>query len=129
MGRPLKGGVARENATERQMRDQEVLRANKELAAYFKGRRTEREARAALRIIKAFVRDRERADPRSRPPLPGAESTTPAGRTKMRQIETTRKSAGSRHARGQVPANSAESHPGRAGEPSTTDGLSRDESS
>ena len=54
------------------MRDQEVLRANKELAAYFKGRRTEREARAALKIIKAFVRDRERRDAKSRPPLPGA---------------------------------------------------------
>jgi len=53
------------------MRDQEVLRANRELAAYFKGRRTEREARAALKIIKAFVRDRERRDARSRPPLPG----------------------------------------------------------
>ena len=40
------------------MRDQEVVRANRELAAYFKGKRTEREARAALKIIKAFVRDR-----------------------------------------------------------------------
>jgi hypothetical protein len=54
------------------MRDQEVLRANKELAAYFKGRRTEREARAALKTIKAFVRDRERLDPSERPPLPGS---------------------------------------------------------
>ena len=53
------------------MRDQEVLRANKELAAYFRGRRTEREARAALKIIKAFVRNREHLDARSRPPLPG----------------------------------------------------------
>ena len=54
------------------MRDQEVLRANKELAAYFKGQRTEREARAALKIIKAFVRNREDLDPKSRPALPGA---------------------------------------------------------
>ena len=60
------------------MRDQEVLRANKELAAYFKGRRTEREARAALKIIKAFVRDRERRDANSRPPLPGAQPVKPA---------------------------------------------------
>jgi len=53
------------------MRDQEVVRANRELAAYFKGQRTEREARAALKTVKAFVRDRERADSRSRRPLPG----------------------------------------------------------
>ena len=50
------------------VRDQEVLRANRELAAYFKGRRTEREARAALKIIKAFVRDRERRDPAGKSP-------------------------------------------------------------
>jgi hypothetical protein len=56
------------------MRDEEVLRANGELAAYFKGRRTEREARAALKTIKAFVRSRERLDPSSRSPLPGADS-------------------------------------------------------
>lgn len=129
MGRPLKGGVARENAAEHEMRDQEVLRANKELAAYFKGRRTEREARAALKIIKAFIRDRERADPRSRPPLPGAPSTTPARRTKTRKIETTRKRVGGRHARGQVRGNSAESRPSQEGEPVTTDVLSRGESS
>jgi len=54
------------------MRDQEVLRANRELAAYFRGRRTEREARAALKIIKAFIRDRERLDAGKRRPLPGA---------------------------------------------------------
>ena len=46
---------------------------DQKLAAYFKGRRTEREARAALKIIKAFVRDRERRDAKSRPPLPGAD--------------------------------------------------------
>ena len=66
--------VTRESAAERAMRDEEVLRANGELAAYFKGRRTEREARAALKTIKAFVRNRERLDLGSRPPLPGADS-------------------------------------------------------
>jgi len=58
-------------AASRELRDQEVLRANRELAAYFKGLRTEREARAALKTIKAFVRDRERQDAGSRAPLPG----------------------------------------------------------
>jgi hypothetical protein len=67
------------------MRDQEVLRANKELAAYFKGRRTEREARAALKIIKAFVRDRERRDAGSRPPLPGAQPVKPAKEVRSRR--------------------------------------------
>ena len=65
-----------ETASELAMRDQEVVRANRDLAAYFKGRRTEREARAALKIIKAFVRDRERADSRSRRPLPGLRAVT-----------------------------------------------------
>jgi hypothetical protein len=74
MGQRPKPGIARESGAEQQMRDQEVLRANRELAAYFKGRRTEREARAALKIIKAFIRDRERRDPGSRPPLPGADA-------------------------------------------------------
>jgi hypothetical protein len=62
------------------MRDLEVVRANKELAAYFKGRRTEREARAALKIIKAYIRDREHTDVRRRRPLPGmkAANTRPA---------------------------------------------------
>lgn len=73
MGQGHKPDVARVDAAEQAMRDQEVLRANRELSAYFKGRRTEREARAALKIIKAFVRDRERLDPRSRPVLPGAD--------------------------------------------------------
>lgn len=68
------GTTAGEQAT----RDQEVLRANKELAAYFKGQRTEREARAALKIIKAFVRGREELDPRSRPPLPGLRAAKSA---------------------------------------------------
>src|ERR1700730_5640858 len=73
MGQRRKTGVTRASAVEQNMRDQEVLRANRELAAYFKGQRTEREARAALRIIKAFVRDRERGDASGRPPLPGAD--------------------------------------------------------
>ena len=67
--------AARENPAEQAVRDQEVLRANRELAAYFKGRRTEREARAALKIIKAFVRDREHQHPTSRAPLPGVAPT------------------------------------------------------
>lgn len=74
MAHGRKPGLTSENALEREMRDQEVLRAKRELAAYFKGRRTEREARAALKIIKAFVRDRERRDARSRPPLPGVDT-------------------------------------------------------
>ena len=79
--RPDRATTKRKDVRERQkpgvthaeqaMRDQEVLRANKELAAYFKGQRTEREARSALKIIKAFVRSREEADPKNRPPLPG----------------------------------------------------------
>jgi hypothetical protein len=64
------------DSAEQDIRQQEVLRANRELAAYFKGRRTEREARAALKIIKAFIRDRERLDPAVRRPLPGAASST-----------------------------------------------------
>lgn len=73
MGQPRKPSVAHESAAERKMRDQEVLRANGELAAYFHGQRTEREARAALKIIKAFIRDREHREARSRPPLPRAD--------------------------------------------------------
>jgi hypothetical protein len=66
-----KRAAADRDPAEQEKLNQEVLRANRELAAYFKGRRTEREARAALKIIKAFVRDRERADPARRRPLPG----------------------------------------------------------
>ena len=58
--------------SDQDQRSQEVLRASRELAAYFKGRRTEREARAAIKIIKAFVKERERVDPASRGPLPGS---------------------------------------------------------
>lgn len=70
---------------EQEIRGQEVLRANKELAAYFKGRRTEREARAALKIIKAFIRDRERVDPASRRPLPGAEPSRASAKVRARK--------------------------------------------
>jgi hypothetical protein len=72
MSRVLKGQIVPESAAELEARDQEVLRANRELAAYFKGRRTEREARAALKIIKAFIRDRERTASTRRRPLPAA---------------------------------------------------------
>jgi hypothetical protein len=71
MAERRRAAVSHETTAEQEMRDQEVVRANRELAAYFKGRRTDREARAALKIIKAFVRDRERRDASSRPPLPG----------------------------------------------------------
>jgi len=78
MGRAPKDADIRD-AAEEARREQEVLRATKELAAYFRGRRTEREARGALKIIKAFIRDRERMDPASRRPLPIERSTqTPA---------------------------------------------------
>jgi hypothetical protein len=70
MGRPRKRPASHGRPAEDEIRSQEVLRANRELAAYFKGRRTEREARAALKTIKAFVRERERADPAARRPLP-----------------------------------------------------------
>jgi len=66
-----KGAASRPSIDLLELREQEVLRANRELAAYFKGRRTEREARAALKIVKAFIRDRERVDPAKRRPLPG----------------------------------------------------------
>ncbi len=75
MGPSRKRGVDRSDPDDQEIREQEVLRANRELAAYFRGRRTEREARAALKIVKAFIRDRERIDPASRRPLPGAAST------------------------------------------------------
>jgi hypothetical protein len=71
MAKRRTSAVTRKNPDDQGMRDQEVVRANRELAAYFKGRRTEREARAALKIIKAFVRDRHRRDANNRPPLPG----------------------------------------------------------
>jgi hypothetical protein len=70
MATSRKRAAGDETTAEREMRAQEVLRANRELAAYFRGRRTEREARAALKIIKAFVKEREKRDAGSRPPLP-----------------------------------------------------------
>ena len=92
MGQRHNPGVTRESAAERAMRDEEVLRANRELAAYFRGRRTEREARAALKIIKAFVRNRERLDPADRPALPGADSAKTS--KKVRNEKTVRDSGG-----------------------------------
>ena len=81
--------TATRDTTEQAMRDQEVLRANRELAAYFKGCRTEREARAALKIIKAFVRDRERRDAKTRPPLPGAEAArSPKKITRLKAVNS-----------------------------------------
>ena len=122
MARPVKREEAR-GTTERQKRDQEVLRANKELAAYFKGDRTEREARAALKIIKAFIRDRERADPGSLRPLPGAAPATAPKRPKTRmttsKIRAVRKAAG-RKPRRQVRATPPEAlHSVEAGAPAS----------
>ena len=76
-----KGNVVHDDGADTDIRNQEVLRANRELAAYFKGKRTEREARAALKIIKAFIRDREKVVPSKRRPLPGA-SARPSTSTK-----------------------------------------------
>jgi hypothetical protein len=73
-----------------EMHDQEVLRANRELAAYFEGLRTEREARAALKIIKAFIKERERVDAGRRRPLPGLE---PVAAPKHAATRTRRKGA------------------------------------
>jgi hypothetical protein len=80
------------------MRDQEVLRANRELTAYFKGLRTEREARAALKIIKAYVRSRERQDPRQRTPLPAARRAAPTRAVKpTRRVRRRPKPASPEH--------------------------------
>jgi hypothetical protein len=73
---------------QQEIRDQEVLRANRELQAYFKGRRTEREARAALKVIKAFIRDREDMAPASRRPLPGRRPAKPASGGRRRKVST-----------------------------------------
>jgi hypothetical protein len=72
---PRKQAESAAHSDDPTIRDQEVLRATRELAAYFRGRRTEREARSALKIIKAFIRDRERLPPSKRRPLPGARPT------------------------------------------------------
>lgn len=136
MARPLrlKGGGVRETNTEHQIRDQEVMRANKELVAYFKGRRTEREARAALKTIKAFVRDRERADPKNRRPLPGSDAEAGAAHKETRRVErragsVTRRTKPSHHrarrkVSDQLPDEETAkgvSRPDEAGEPPTDD--------
>ena len=77
-------GRAHKKVDDQELREQEVLRANRELAAYFKGQRTEREARAALKIVKAFIKDRERTDAESRRPLPGAPPA-PAAKSDRRK--------------------------------------------
>ena len=78
MGTSRKRPGGDEPPAEREMRAQEVLRANRELAAYFRGRRTEREARAALKIIKAFVVKRTRE---ARRRIAAAAAHRPGGRT------------------------------------------------
>ena len=81
---PMRKRTAREKHVDEEIRDQEVLRANRELASYFKGLRTEREARAALKIVKTFIRRRERMDPAERRPLPGPK-TKKASKLRMRK--------------------------------------------
>ena len=70
MGQHPKSDSTQPSPVEQAILDEEVLRANRDLAAYFRGKRTEREARAALKIIRAFIRDRERLDTERRRPLP-----------------------------------------------------------
>jgi hypothetical protein len=83
-------GVRPGNHAEQELREQEVRRANKELAAYFKGQRTEREARAALKIIKAFIRYREHLDPASRRPLSPEEPQQSTKHRKPKKIASSR---------------------------------------
>jgi len=95
---PLRKRAARPaDRSEDEMRDQEVWRATKELAAYFKGARTGREARAALKIIKAFIRDRERVPPAARRTLPGhaAADAQRGGRTRDARAGAGKKLCGS----------------------------------
>lgn len=73
-------------AAEGLIHDQELVRARKELAAYFKGLRTEREARAALKIIKAFVREREKTESSKRRPLPGLKAPRVPRRKQRRTV-------------------------------------------
>jgi hypothetical protein len=127
MARPAKKHDGAGHTSERQKREQEVLRANKELAAYFKGRRTEREARAALKIIKAFIRDRERADPGSLRPLPGVGPTTVTKRTATRRSRAVRTGAG-RKPRRQVPDAPLEGHGLETGFPTNEEAPEPDES-
>jgi len=101
MGRRTRS-VPRNDRAEQEIREQEVLRANKELAAYFKGHRTEREAKAALKIIKAFIRYREEMELANRRPLPGADRQKPAKsatRKRAATAETGRRRARLRIAR------------------------------
>jgi hypothetical protein len=90
MGRLRKRPAASHRPAEDEIRNQEVLRATRELAAYFKGRRTEREARAALKTIKAFIREREQADPAARRPLPIAGRTKGLSKTAARHAAAVR---------------------------------------
>ena len=78
---------------EQTLRDQEVMRANREIAAYLRGRRTEREARAALKILRAYIRARARMDPKTRPPLPGVKPAkdTPGTTRKSKRSSTSRR--------------------------------------
>jgi hypothetical protein len=103
-----------------ELREQEVLRANRELAAYFKGRRTEREARAALKIIKAFIRDREHLDPEKRRPLPGsgpAQQRKRAGKPRASvATRRRRRPVKSKTPAGAVTASGSSSHEDRVGE-------------
>jgi hypothetical protein len=85
MSTSKKGSRPRNAIDPQELREQEVLRANRELAAYFKGRRTEREARAALKIVKAFIRDREHVDPARRRPLPGTAPAPVPKKTRARK--------------------------------------------
>jgi hypothetical protein len=102
------------------IRDQEVARANKELAAYFKGQRTEREARAALKTIKAYVRDRERVDAASRRPLPGRQPKEPTGAKprKLKLKKQTRPKKAARRTRGPVRLEPSMEVPERSDTPS-----------
>jgi|SRR5262245_8893525 len=84
-------GRAHKKIEDQELREHEVLRANRELAAYFKGQRTEREARAAVKIIKAFIKDRERTDPESRRPLPGMPSAPAATGDRKKAVAPTKK--------------------------------------
>jgi hypothetical protein len=103
MSTPKKGALSRHGTDVQELREQEVLRANRELAAYFKGRRTEREARAALKIVKAFIRDREHTDPAKRRPLPGASAGP--------QKHTPRKPASKSRRRKRMPASETPATP------------------
>jgi hypothetical protein len=129
MGRQAKTGIVGEDAVEQEMRDQEVLRATKELAAYFRGRRTEREARAALKIIKAFVRDRERTDPKNRRALPGSESTRATGPVGADRSGTNEQKGRRQSKRGQAQNETSKSPPGQEIKLVTNEAPPRDKSS